>query len=147
MSLVVAQQLQQQQALRTMSSQATRSYKFEGFERHNHYQHRRAMMTTHCDVPFEGVSEEVSKIIYDHAHQPQTSVSLQALMRTGRGEFLHRTFDHVAENNQADTHSATELVLIQVRIFPNFLKKNLCSRTVPMNVSPSVDWSRAISVF
>ena len=120
MSLVVAtQQLHQQQALRTMSGQASKFSQFERYDRHNH-QHRRTMMTTHCDVPFEGVSEEVSKIIYDHAHQPQTSVSLQALMRTGRGEFLHRTFDHVAENNQADTHSATELVLIQVRTFTNF---------------------------
>ena len=62
--------------------------------------------------PFEGVSEEVSKIIYQHANQPQTSVSLQALMRTGRGEFLHKTFE---DTKDIDKHTATELVLIQVR--------------------------------
>lgn len=81
----------------------------------HHHQPQRTMTTNLTDVPFEGVSEEVSKIISEHANQPQTSVSLQALMRTGRGEFLHRTFDHVDENgSHEDTHSATELVLIQV---------------------------------
>jgi hypothetical protein len=60
------------------------------------------------DVSFEGVSDDVSKLINKHAQVPQTSVSLQALMRTGRGEFLHKHFDEV------DQHTATELVLIQV---------------------------------
>jgi hypothetical protein len=64
--------------------------------------------------PYEGVSEETSKVIYDHAMQPQTSVSLQALMRTGKGEFLHKTFDEDTKN-MMDEHSASELVLIQVR--------------------------------
>jgi hypothetical protein len=61
--------------------------------------------------PYEGVSEEISKVIYDHAMQPQTSVSLQALMRTGKGEFLHKTFE---DTKNMDEHSASELVLIQV---------------------------------
>ena len=67
--------------------------------------------------PYEGVSEETSKVIYDHAMQPQTSVSLQALMRTGKGEFLHKTFEDT--KNMIDEHSASELVLIQVRTKPN----------------------------
>jgi hypothetical protein len=73
----------------------------------------RFLSTTSVEPQFEGVSEQVSKLIYRHAHQAQTSVSLQALMQTGRGEFLHKTFDHVDQNS--DVHSATELVLIQVR--------------------------------
>jgi hypothetical protein len=72
----------------------------------------RFLSTTSIEPQFEGVSEQVSKLIYRHAHQAQTSVSLQALMQTGRGEFLHKTFDLVDKNS--DVHSATELVLIQV---------------------------------
>ena len=44
---------------------------------------------------------------------PQTSVSLQALMSTGRGEFLHKTF---AEDT-VERHTATALVLRQVALF------------------------------
>lgn len=65
-------------------------------------------------MEYDGVPDSVSKIINEHAAQHQTSVSLQALMRTGRGEFLHKSFDEdLIENPQ---HSATELVLIQVSL-------------------------------
>jgi hypothetical protein len=63
------------------------------------------------DIGYEGISDSVSNVINKSARQPQTSVSLQALMRTGRGEFLHKTFEDM---NDVDQHSATELVLIQV---------------------------------
>ena len=63
---------------------------------------------------FEGVSPDISKLIYDHAHQPQTAVSLQALMRTGRGEFLHKTYKDEAVHK--DEKVATERVLRQVCI-------------------------------
>jgi hypothetical protein len=63
------------------------------------------------DVAYEGVSDDAGKVINMHAIQPQTSVSLQALMRTGRGEFLHKHFEDISK---IDQHSATELVLIQV---------------------------------
>jgi pyruvate dehydrogenase kinase 2/3/4 len=49
---------------------------------------------------------------------PQTSVSLQALMRTGQGEFLHRTFGEETRSR----HMATDLVLIQVA---GFLRREL----------------------
>jgi hypothetical protein len=52
------------------------------------------------------------------AREVQTSVSLQALMRTGRGEFLHRTFDEKI----VDKHAATALVLMQVA---SFLRREL----------------------
>jgi len=61
---------------------------------------------------------EIEQMIKDHAVQSQTSVSLQALMRTGQGEFLHRTFGE--ETRQR--HAATELVLIQVA---GFLRREL----------------------
>jgi hypothetical protein len=63
-------------------------------------------------IDYDGVSSSVGKVINTHAHQVQTSVSLQALMRTGRGEFLHKSFDEEKLDN--DQHTATELVLIQV---------------------------------
>ena len=64
-------------------------------------------------VQYDGVSDSVSKVINEHAQQHQTSVSLQALMRTGRGEFLHKSFDE--EEIEDPEHTATDLVLIQVR--------------------------------
>lgn len=64
------------------------------------------------DIEYDGVSDNVSKIINKHAHRNQTSVSLQALMRTGRGEFLHKHFDE----EKIDDRMATELVLIQVGV-------------------------------
>lgn len=68
---------------------------------------------------YEGVSDTVSELIKKYAAVPQTSVSLQALMRTGRGEYLHKTFDDV---QSVDQHSATDLVLIQVA---SFLRREL----------------------
>jgi Mitochondrial branched-chain alpha-ketoacid dehydrogenase kinase len=65
------------------------------------------------------LTDDVSEIVKKLASMPQTSVSLQALMRTGRGEFLHKTFDDM-EN--VDRHSATDLVLIQVA---SFLRREL----------------------
>lgn len=69
------------------------------------------LTTTSDDIQYEGVSDDVSKLINDHARQLQTPVSLQALMRTGRGEFLDRHFEDV----EVEEHTATDLVLIQVR--------------------------------
>lgn len=68
---------------------------------------------------FDGVPDDVSELINKHANMPQTSVSLQALMRTGRGEYLHKTFEGV---DNVDQHSATNLVLIQVA---SFLRREL----------------------
>jgi len=65
------------------------------------------------DIDYDGVPDNVAKLINDHAKQPPTSVSLQALMRTGRGEYLDRHFENVAINE----HTATELVLMQVASF------------------------------
>jgi pyruvate dehydrogenase kinase 2/3/4 len=59
------------------------------------------------------LTEQLDKQIAIHASQPQTSVSLQALMRTGQGEFLHRTFGEETR----ERHAATDLVLIQVASF------------------------------
>jgi hypothetical protein len=56
--------------------------------------------------------------ILQQALQPQTSVSLQALMRTGRGEYLHKTFGEETR----ERHAATGLVLIQVA---GFLRREL----------------------
>jgi Mitochondrial branched-chain alpha-ketoacid dehydrogenase kinase len=72
---------------------------------------------------FDSLSESDLELIADMAHQPQTSVSLQALMRTGRGEYLHRTFaEEDLKQLEGHQHAATELVLIQVA---SFLRREL----------------------
>ena len=58
------------------------------------------------------------KLVHDYANQPQTSASLQTLLRTGRGEFLHKTF----QKQDAYEGTATERVLIQVA---GFLRREL----------------------
>jgi len=60
-------------------------------------------------------AEELSALIEKHAHHPQTSASLQTLMRTGRGEFLHKTYSNL--DSSQDDKVATERVLIQVAGF------------------------------
>ena len=74
--------------------------------------------STSKDIDYDGVPDDVAKLINDHAKQPPTSVSLQALMRTGRGEYLDRHFENVAMKE----HTATELVLMQVA---SFLRREL----------------------
>ncbi len=64
------------------------------------------------------ITNSEQQLILDQAKQPQTSVSLQALMRTGRGEFLHKTF----AEEEREKHAATQLVLIQVA---SFLRREL----------------------
>eukprot|EP00571_Detonula_confervacea_P011606 CAMPEP_0172312302 /NCGR_PEP_ID=MMETSP1058-20130122/17119_1 /TAXON_ID=83371 /ORGANISM="Detonula confervacea, Strain CCMP 353" /LENGTH=481 /DNA_ID=CAMNT_0013025715 /DNA_START=205 /DNA_END=1650 /DNA_ORIENTATION=- len=75
-------------------------------------------------------SPEIQALIDRHAHKPQTSASLQTLMKTGRGEFLHKMSDthgggyaSVAVDISADDESeATPLVLLQVA---SFLRREL----------------------
>jgi hypothetical protein len=69
-----------------------------------------------ADHTYDGVSPEVSKRIYEHAHQPQTPVSLQTLLQTGRGEFLHKSYKNliVDEAHDEKDRVATGKVLMQV---------------------------------
>ena len=71
---------------------------------------------TAADHTYDGVSPEVSKRIYEHAHQPQTPVSLQTLLQTGRGEFLHKSYKNliVDEAHDEKDRVATGKVLQQV---------------------------------
>lgn len=62
-------------------------------------------------MEYEGVSAADAKHINHQAQKAQTSVSLQALMKTGRGDFLHKHF----EDSTVEDHTATELVLMQVK--------------------------------
>jgi len=70
------------------------------------------------DINYDGVLDEETKLINDHAKQLPTSVSLQVLLRTGRAEYLDRHFENVAMKE----HTATELVLMQVA---SFLRREL----------------------
>lgn len=63
-------------------------------------------------------SPEVEAMIDQYARTPQTSASLQTIMRTGRGEFLHKMNDTHGSSYAAESESeATPLVLLQVASF------------------------------
>jgi Mitochondrial branched-chain alpha-ketoacid dehydrogenase kinase len=67
-------------------------------------------------IALDGFPDDVARAIALAATHAQTSVSLQDLMRTGKGEYLHKTFDN-ADEKLIENHTATELVLIQVAGF------------------------------
>eukprot|EP00986_Skeletonema_menzelii_P003028 scaffold893_cov154-Skeletonema_menzelii.AAC.1 len=74
-------------------------------------------------------SPEVQHLIEHHARKPQTSASLQTLMKTGRGEFLHKLSKHnqgggfaSVTSRPEDESEATPLVLVQVA---SFLRREL----------------------
>ena len=62
------------------------------------------------------VPDDVAKMIHKHASRPQTGVSLQTLMKTGRGEYLHKTYDDyepmmsmsIPPSQQSHHHPQTE---------------------------------------
>lgn len=68
----------------------------------------------------DGFPPKVGVEVAKAATQAQTSVSLKDLMRTGRGEYLHKTFQN--PDSLQEIHTATELVLIQVA---SFLRREL----------------------
>ena len=71
-------------------------------------------------MQLDGFPDDVGERVGRAATQSQTSVSLQDLMRTGRGEYLHRTFDDPQDEKLQqlkEKHTATELVLMQVAGF------------------------------
>eukprot|EP00984_Skeletonema_dohrnii_P006267 scaffold2248_cov136-Skeletonema_dohrnii-CCMP3373.AAC.9 len=74
-------------------------------------------------------SPEVQNLIEHHARKSQTSASLQTLMKTGRGEFLHKLSKHnqgggfaSVTSRPEDESEATPLVLVQVA---SFLRREL----------------------
>jgi Mitochondrial branched-chain alpha-ketoacid dehydrogenase kinase len=77
--------------------------------------HRRWSSTSRV---FSTYSEADRNRITAIARDTQTPVSLQTLMRTGRGDFLHKTFAEAT----VEKHAATELVLRQVA---SFLRREL----------------------
>jgi len=74
-------------------------------------------------------SPEVTALVDHHAHKPQTSASLQTLMKTGRGEFLQKLkhthgggYASVESLDKDNESEATPLVLLQVA---SFLRREL----------------------
>lgn len=89
-----------------------------GFRRCSNLRLPLQRLSRHISSVSEEISDVDREIILQSARTPQTSVSLQALMRTGRGEYLHKTFGEEAR----EKHAATDLVLIQVA---GFLRREL----------------------
>ncbi|EJK65232.1 hypothetical protein THAOC_13938 [Thalassiosira oceanica] len=71
-------------------------------------------------------SPEVMKLVQRQASKPQTSASLETLMKTGRGEYLHKMGgthgERYAGISTEDESEATPLVLTQVA---SFLRREL----------------------
>lgn len=67
------------------------------------------------------LSDEQSAMVYKHAGRSQTSASLLTLMKTGRGEFLHKTYkdeeEDVQQQSAPDDKVATDKILMQVAGF------------------------------
>jgi hypothetical protein len=102
----------------TTTTRASRCSSFQQFDDSSNgtpqrcYSHSAPVHSLNNQIPkYEGLPDDAAKVIHEHAQQPQTPVSLQALMRTGKGEYLHKHFEDASD---VDQHSATELVLIQV---------------------------------
>jgi hypothetical protein len=68
--------------------------------------------------------DDIQKRILQYAKLPQTPVSLQTLLQTGRGEFLHKSkwMDNLDKDLKNDPiRGATGEILIQVREFGCFM--------------------------
>jgi pyruvate dehydrogenase kinase 2/3/4 len=90
---------------------------------------RRSASTTEKKI--SDLSDEQSAMVYKHAGRSQTSASLLTLMKTGRGEFLHKTYkeeEDVQQQQQQqeeetlsapapDDKVATDKILMQVAGF------------------------------
>ena len=74
-------------------------------------------------------SDSVVKRIEQHSRQPQTPVSLKALLQTGRGEFLR-----MEDEDDESKKSATDKILMQVCLFRRGKKPTECW----MNMSHSL---------
>ncbi|KAL3908931.1 MAG: hypothetical protein SGARI_002840 [Bacillariaceae sp.] len=90
-------------------------------DRHNYSSTTPLLLSANIMGNYEGVPDDVAKLITQHAKKVQTPVNLQALMRTGRGEFLEKHF----EKDTVEDHTATELVLMQVSGVASFLRREL----------------------
>ncbi len=92
---------------------------------HNHHNHqhqqqlffsstRTTSYQNSHDIQITGVSDEVNQRIKLYANKQQTSASLLTLMKTGRGEYLHKTYADHDEHHSDDEKVATDKILMQV---------------------------------
>jgi len=105
---------------------ATRTTPFCGFRQRRFFQSSSYLCVdgSSSTAIIEGCSLEDSDAIHKQALHPQTPISLQTLMKTGRGEFLHRTWKDETMQTQLQKNKklATRQVLIQVA---GFLRREL----------------------
>lgn len=69
------------------------------------------------NMQITGVPDDVAEMIHKHASRPQTSASLQTLMKTGRGEYLHKTYEDHTHDPNDNSKVATDKILMQVAGF------------------------------
>uniref|UniRef100_A0A7S4VKG9 Protein-serine/threonine kinase n=1 Tax=Ditylum brightwellii TaxID=49249 RepID=A0A7S4VKG9_9STRA len=84
---------------------------------------RRGMVSRAKKVQMNStLPDDVAALVQKHAMQPQTSASLQTLMKTGRGELLSKTYKEESLSETFHTKTATKRILLQVA---SFLRREL----------------------
>ena len=79
---------------------------------HQHqHQHQQTRKVTSMKI--SDVSDDVSILIHKHANRPQTSASLQILIETGHGEYIHKTFKESSPQEREDN----DKIMMQVAGF------------------------------
>ena len=68
------------------------------------------------------IPSDVDKLVQEYCLKPQTNVSLQMLMKTGRGELLGKSYKTEAFMGRMGQRLATQRILIQ---FASFLRKEI----------------------
>ena len=91
----------------------------------NNRQRHQNYSSNWIDEDTKHMTPSEAHLIKQYTTQPQTSASLQTLLLTGRGEYLHKTFKQQPEAHAGHDdfdRCATELVLMQVA---GFLRREL----------------------
>ena len=96
-------------------------HSFSSTKNNNNNNHHHDHNHHYNDIQITGVSDEVASSIKQYANKQQTSASLQTLMKTGRGELIHKTYGGknnkvVMDPEEAQQHQATDKILMQVCI-------------------------------
>ena len=85
----------------------------------------RRWATTFASEDLDGcnrIPSDVDKLVQEYCRKPQTNVSLQMLMKTGRGELLGKSYKTEAFMGRLGHRLATQRILIQ---FASFLRKEI----------------------
>ena len=94
----------------------------------DHHHHHQKLVTNSSNT---NTNSHVAQIIQDYRSKPPTNVSLQMLMKTGRGELLGKSYKTEAFLGRMGQRLATQRILMQ---FAAFLRKE-----IPIRLAHRID--------